>query len=317
MPGFRTEIKIARSAFSLNHQDHFFCIGSCFADHIHSRLREDFFYSGCNPCGIVYNPFSISHQMMQVLDGKMWDENDLVYHDDLYHGMHHHGSYSHPDKVIALDGMNKSLIAAQHNLYQVSCMVITLGTAIVYTLKERDILVANCHKIPASHFDRRMLSVQEIVDSNTSWIARITDQNPGIKIILTISPVRYLKEGFTDNTLSKARLALAVEQLCKTFHQVHYFPAYEILLDDLRDYRFYKEDMIHPGDQAIDYIWEAFLHAYMDNETMGLIKTLKKIKSGLAHRPLHENTPAHTLFVKRLNDQINEMKSKYPFINFG
>lgn len=284
---------------------------------MHSRLLIGGFYSICNPCGIVYNPYSIGHQMMQFLEGRRWDEHDLVYNGDLYHGLHHHGSYSHPDQVKALEGMNESLIAAQGDLSRVSCMVITFGTAIVYTLKEKETIVANCHKIPAGLFGRRMLSVQEIVDSTTPWIARITDQNPGIKIILTISPIRYLKEGFADNTLSKARLALAVDQLCKSFHQVHYFPSYEIMLDDLRDYRFYKEDMIHPGDQAIDYIWEHFLHTYMDKETLGIIDTIKKIRSGLAHRPLHEHTPAHILFLKRLDDQIHEMKSKYPFINLA
>ena len=316
MTTFRTEIRIPKSPDGIDHHQSILSIGSCFAEHLHTRLRSAHFKSYCNPCGIVYNPISISQQLMRILENKPWGIDDLIYDKGLYHGLFHHGSFSNIDLSQTLDQMNIEFKEASIRLKSTDFILITLGSAIVYHLIEKDIIVANCHKISAQRFNRKMLSVDEIVQATNECVNTLLLLKPAIQIIFTISPIRYLREGFVDNTRSKARLILAIEELCSNLPQVHYFPAYEILLDDLRDYRFYKEDMVHPNDQAINYIWEIFTNTFMNKETLQLMKELRTIRLGLLHRPLHPDREVHQKFKHDLEVKMFKLKNQYPFIQF-
>lgn len=314
MDKFRTPIHIASSAFKLAYPHAIFNIGSCFSEHLHVKFREVYFNSYCNPCGIVYNPISIGHQLMTLIEGKQWSSSDLVYQNGLFHGLHHHGSFSDMDKENVLQRMNEQMFSALEHFKKSALLICTLGTALVYRHRLSGEIVANCHKIPSSHFDRTMLSVEEIVAASEQWIKSLCDWRPDLNIILTISPIRYLKEGFTDNSRSKARLILATETLTAKYDRLHYFPSYEILLDDLRDYRFYKSDMIHPNDLAIDYIWDLFCKTYMSKATIVLMDRLHQIKKSRNHKPLHNNSPEYIDFLKQLDRSVQEIRLNHPDI---
>lgn len=311
-PVFRTEIRLTPSPWKIKHPDRIFCIGSCFAEHLHVQFKASGFHSACNPCGIVYNPLSIGTQIIRILEGKSWEENDLIHYRGLYHGLHHHGSFSSPEKELCLARMNDSLYKARDWFDRIDVLVLTLGTAIWYKHQASGQAVANCHKIPAVEFERRFMSTEELVQSVEGWLPELQKRRPGIKIILTISPVRYLKEGFRDNSISKATLVLAAEQLSHLYDVVSYFPAYEILLDDLRDYRFYKEDMVHPSDQAVQYIWAGFQSVYFSTETRQMVNEVNKLIEARTHRPLHPASPEHKTFVDRMESLEKELRSKYP-----
>lgn len=315
MTSFRSEIKIPKSVFKIKYTDAIFCIGSCFTEHIHKKFESLFFSSYSNPNGIVYNPVSISRQINHLLSDEEWASLDLYFDGEWYHGLHHHGDFSGRNEQAVLDNMNESGRYAKEHLEKSDVVLVTLGTSIVYVLKEKNILVANCHKIPNYSFERKFLEVDEIVDSTSEWINALTRINPQVNIILTISPVRYLKEGFTDNTLSKARLALAVEKLVKSNNNIHYFPAYEIVLDDLRDYRFYSEDLAHPNRTAIDYVWSKFKEIYFNQDSIHLLDKLDQIRKAKNHRPIHADSMEHRKFLAKLEMDIIELKMKYPDLN--
>ncbi|MEP7320888.1 MAG: GSCFA domain-containing protein [Saprospiraceae bacterium] len=313
---FRTEIRVPDSSFKLSYLKSVFSIGSCFTEHIHDRLKLGYFKSYSNPCGIVYNPGSINVQMMHLIHNLEWTKDDLIEHDGLYHGLHHHGVFSNVDPEKTLNNMNTAMSLARQHIRSSAFLLLTFGSAVVYTLIEKNKIVANCHKIPSNRFEKRLLDVEEIVEATKAWITSLMAINQKIKIILTISPIRYLKDGFDGNSRNKARLILAAEQLCASFPQLYYFPAYEIVMDDLRDYRFYKEDMVHPNDLAINYIWDIFKSTFMDKETLDLNGKLSSIRQGLAHRPLHPDSPGHLRFKKQLEKSIEEIRFQNPFIEF-
>lgn len=311
---FRTEIRLKPSGWKIRYPDIFFSLGSCFAEHWHHKLKETGFGSFSNPCGIVYNPISLAHQLSKTLSASSWEETDLVFHDNLYHGLLHHGSFSHQDPRQTLDAMNERLMLAHAHLFKSTVLVITLGTALVYIHKPTGRLVANCHKIPANQFERRFLSVEEILNAYAPLLEQVKAILPALRIILTVSPVRYLKEGFVDNSISKSILLLAARQLLEANDQIHYFPAYEILLDDLRDYRFYEEDMTHPNEQAIDYIWSRFTSCYFEPDTIYIMDQVKKLNLSQKHRALHPESSGHREFLLALDQKISALKKQYPFI---
>jgi hypothetical protein len=248
--------------------------------------------------GIVYNPLSIAEGLNRALDSNEYTENDLVYANELYHSWGHHGQFSGRDKQEVLDRVN--LNQWELKKYQNSpnaALVITFGSAWVYEYQGE--VVANCHKIPSNRFTKRLLPVDEIVTTFNSLIERLAPVN----IILTVSPVRYIRDGLHESTLSKSVLHLAVDQLQKRFENVHYFPAYEILIDELRDYRFYAQDLVHPNDQAIEYIWSRFLNAFGDEQTQSMISQWEKLFQRMNHRPLHSDTEAYKNFTK-LTEEI-------------
>jgi hypothetical protein len=311
---FRTEIRLKPSEWQIRHTDHFWGIGSCFAEHIQSKLSIGGFNSFSNPCGIVYNPISLLDQIKRSIHDQPWTEEDLVQHGGLFHGIYHHGAYSSPDRSVALDHMNNSLHQGHQHLMKTDVLMITMGSAIGYFHKPIGKLVANCHKIPANEFERKFLTPEEIIENFLETIQALKQNRPDINIILTISPVRYLKEGFTDNSYSKSILVLALQQILKKSQNTYYFPAYEILLDDLRDYRFYKEDMVHPNEQAIDYIWSKFMATYFDEPAIKIWDAVHEFNKARSHRPLHPDTPSHGQFQAELEKRIREMKREFPHL---
>lgn len=318
MADFRTIFPPFDSALKISHRDRAFCIGSCFAEHMGSRLQNLKFPIFLNPAGIAYNPVSISRTLNLLLSDEEYCPEDLFEDQGLWHSFDHHGSFSHPDQQAALDHINTTLQKARTFLEQANRLIVTLGTAHVFIFKKTGKTVANCHKLPAREFVQQRLSLSEVVNVLGNAFEKLQKSSGGsLQIILTVSPVRHLRDGFVKNQLSKATLLLAAEELCRDFSFIQYFPSYEILLDDLRDYRFYAEDMAHPNQLAIDYIWQYFESAFFDEATRQLCRQFEKLSAAARHRPFHPGTPAYRAFLKKQEEAVLELEKRYPYLDFS
>ena len=318
---FRTPIKIVVPNYTISHEDNIFLIGSCFAENIYRRLYALQYQSLLNPFGILYNPLSISKAMNAILSKKRYEINDLFQHNGLWHSYDHHGEFSNPNKEIVLEKINNSITDSHLFLEKSTVLIITLGTANAFELINSKAVVANCHKVPNTQFQRKRLSVNEIVENMIEWIsklstfgdAKLTSQR---KIILTVSPIRHIRDGLVENQRSKATLLLAISELEKQLPNVFYFPSFEILMDDLRDYRFYEKDMIHPNGVAIDYVWKKFGATFFDDKTKELNKKIQQIVNGLGHRLLHPDTEESLKFKNKLKQEMKLLEMQYSFLNF-
>jgi hypothetical protein len=266
-----------------------------------------------NPFGILYNPASIGMVLRRINDGELVTEDELVFQDGLYHSFFHHGSFSNADKNECLSGINKALKTASDDLHCTDTLLITFGTSYVFKYLPANRIVANCHKFPASDFERYRLTVDEIVDDWAMLIQKLRKENSKLHVVFTVSPIRHRKDRAHDNQLSKAVLLLAIDRLQKQVENTCYFPSYELLLDDLRDYRFYGEDMLHPNAIAIKYIWEAFCRACFDEHTLQIIKEWSSIGQALNHRPLNGETAQHKQFLKQTLLRLDVFQKKYPY----
>ncbi|MDH6354758.1 hypothetical protein M2132_001089 [Dysgonomonas sp. PH5-45] len=312
---FRTEIEISKSPVTISHQTSVLLLGSCFVESIGNRLLANKFDVCVNPFGIQYNPLSIYNTLELALSGKIFDDKDIFLSQGLYHSFTHHGDFSHKDKSECLDKINDSCKILNEKLKTADVMFITFGTSYAYTEKKSGGVVANCHKLPANMFTRKRLSVYDIVDSWTKLIVLLRNINPQIQIIFTVSPIRHWRDGMHDNQLSKATLLLAVDSLREQIKNVYYFPSYELLLDDLRDYRFYAEDMVHPNDMAVQYIWEKFRDAYFGPDTKQVVDEWQKILKAVNHRPFNEDTCEHQQFLRQTLLRIDGFVKKYPYFH--
>ena len=313
---FRTTLEINRSKISIEHQQQILSMGSCFAQNIGEHLIQHKFSLLLNPFGILYNPISIEQGLDFLLAGKRMSEDTLFQHHELWHSFHYHGQFSHPNKQIALRQINEALANGSTVLQKASRIILTFGTAHVFILKKNNKVVANCHQLPASNFLRKRLSVDEIVKPMLSILQKLKNNKADLEIILTLSPVRHIRDGFIENQKSKASLLLAIEAICQQLEFVHYFPAYELMMDDLRDYRFYKADMIHPNETAIEYIWQKFQSSFFTKETMELAKKLNAIVKASQHRLLHPQSAGAIKFVKKHLQKIDSLEKEFPFISF-
>jgi hypothetical protein len=286
--------------------------GSCFAEHIGQFLLENKFTIALNPSGILFNPLSLVKSVQDCLTPDVLDQNDCFQHDGLWHSWNLHGSFSSVEKEILLASIIESRQKAKSILDKSESMILTLGTAWVYEKKTDGKLVGNCHKVPNNTFIKRMLTVDEIIESFESLMKEEVFRNK--QIILTISPVRYIHDGLIENNRSKAVLIQAVEHLCKTWPGFYYFPAYEIVIDELRDYRFYSHDLVHPNDQAVNYVTEQFAESTFDEETKEFIKVYEPIRIAGQHRPLHPDSEGFHQFKTKLDESINQLQKKYPFL---
>lgn len=332
MKTFRTVFPIQRAPFALTHADRLLLVGSCFTEHIGTRLSAGKFDVLVNPNGIVYNPVSVARSLASL----MWEgaqdsglirpseeriknsphHNNLFEHNGLWHSWEHHGFFSKPGKEATENGIRQAQQEAAGFLQKTNYLLLTLGTADVFILRETGQVVANCHKAPANWFEQRRLSVSETVQTLRTVLSEIKTQLPEIQVILTVSPVRHLRNGFVENQRSKAVLVLACAELCEQHDFIHYFPAYELLLDDLRDYRFYATDMIHPNEQAIDYIWERFSEACFTPETQRLLDQIGKITAAARHRPFNPDTEEHRAFARAQLEKIAVLVEKNPGLEF-
>ncbi len=314
---FRTTIHIPPSENQLQHKDQLMLLGSCFTESIGERLLKAKFNVGVNPFGIQYNPLSVAQTFEELLEHKVYTEDNLFEHEGRWHSFMHHSRFSGNEKATTLSNINDSIQSAIGQLQVTKFLFITFGTAWVYELQEGGEIVSNCHKLPDKQFTRRRLSVEEIVSSYTSLIKQLqTNISINQQIIFTVSPIRHWKDGAHENNLSKSILLLAIDKLVQAFKNVSYFPSYELVLDDLRDYRFYTEDMLHPNSTAIDYIWSRFAEGYFSDETKSIAKEMEKLSKALAHSPFNkEGEEYHRFCVKQL-DKIALAEKKYPAINF-
>ena len=316
MVSFRTEIHPEASEFRISHETKILFTGSCFTNNIGSFLKEHLFPVKINPFGVVYNPISVLNTMGILLDGENFSEEDIDFANEKWFSWDHHSSFSDPDKDECLRKINQQINESSLHLKEARFLLLTFGTSWVYRLKETGKIVTNCHKFPDSVFDRFMLTRDDIVIAWVNFLDELFTINPDLRVIFTVSPVRHWKEGAHGNQLSKATLLLSVEEICNKFpEKTEYFPAYELLLDDLRDYRFYADDLLHPSSQAIEYILEKFSQTYFDNMTTELIKEIHKLVQAKNHRVYNESTASHKKFISSHLAVIKSLSSMYPFLN--
>jgi hypothetical protein len=264
---------------------------------------------------VLYNPVSILNSVEILLSGKLFGAGDLFKYGSLWNSFSHSSLFSAPDAGQALDNINSRLEYSVSNWQQTTYLMVTFGTAWIFEDADSGQVVSNCHKLPAARFVRRRLEVDEIVKQWSDLISKLQMLYPALKIIFTVSPVRHWKDGPHDNNLSKGILLLAVDTLIKKFDHLLYFPAYEIQMDELRDYRFYADDMLHPSDMAVNYIWDRFSEMFFGKETLLIKKAAEQLTASLAHRPIHEGTVEYEKFMNYLNKQKQEIVTRYPVLN--
>ena len=317
---FRTEIDIKKSGISLPHSEEVVLLGSCFADNMGEKLKSSKFHVLCNPFGVLYNPMSIAWQIERSLNQQHFtaESEELFQDTEVYHSWMHHTSFSASSATEITEKINVALDETYNALKTAKTLIITFGTAIIYQLKHDGRLVANCHKQNDNMFTRRMLSVDEITKRWTGVCLKLHSLNPGLQVIFTVSPVRHKRDGFHANQLSKATLLLAVEHTLESLGdtlKADYFPSYEIMMDELRDYRFYADVMIHPSSTAVEYIWERFADTYISDEDMKIIKSCIDIKNGLSHRANNPASESYLQFLTTINHNIIELKNKCPYLD--
>lgn len=311
---FTTKIDIPKSDILITHRSHILMMGSCFAENMGKLLIDNKFTTNLNPFGILYNPASISQALRLLIDKKQFSPNDLFEHNGLYHSFMHHGSFSNTDKDRCIENINESMERAATDLRKTDVLFLTFGTAYVFHSKEQGKIVSNCHKLPAALFDRYQLDIDAIVNDWVQLIKDLHKINPLLQIIFTVSPIRHLKDGAHDNQLSKSTLLLSIDKIIKETSNTTYFPSYEIVLDELRDYRFYNEDMVHPNSTAIKYIWERFSETYLSDEAHPIIDEWRKIQMALNHRPINKDSEEHKHFLRQTLLKLKAFNQKYPYI---
>lgn len=314
---FTTTIPISKSSNPIDYDSRIISLGSCFAQNIGEKFSYFKFQNTVNPFGIIFNPVSIENLISRVVNNQKFTENDIFFHNDLWHCFEVHSELSHSDKTIFLDRLNQILSDFHLQIFKSTHFQITYGTSWVYRNKSSNSVVANCHKLPQSQFEKEILSVATIEESIQNTIDLIQKVNPNCQFIFTVSPVRHIKDGFVENQRSKAHLISALHNFVTlSLSKCNYFPSYEIMMDELRDYRFYAEDMLHPSQMAIDYIWKRFSENYISEENFATMEEVCSIQKGLAHRPFNPNTASHQKFLNTLNNKIFKLQEQFPRINF-
>ncbi len=311
---FKTTVTIAPGGFQISPKEKTILLGSCFVENIGTYLIENKFQVDLNPFGIIYNPASVASSLYRLLDPEPFRITDLFQHQGVYHSFSHHSRFSGTDPEQVLSHINGRLQTSSDMLCNIDRLIITFGTARIYKEKISGRLVSNCHKLPDKTFDRVFLSVEDIVLKWKTLLAALFKKRPGLQILFTVSPVRHWKDGAHGNQLSKATLLLAVEQLCGLYPgQIHYFPSYEIMLDELRDYRFYADDMLHPSPLAFRYIRERFADTYFTPETQELLTEWEVIRKALLHKPFHPDSEAYRSFIMQTLLKAEQLEQKFPY----
>lgn len=313
---FRKIIDIPESLLRIDHQTNLLLLGSCFAENIGKRLKEDKFRVNTNPFGVLYNPSSIKQAIEILLSEKKFEKKDLFEYKGFFHSFSHHSSFSQNNIEATLENINKSRIEASQNLLDTNILLITFGTSYVFKNKSTNHIVGNCHKLPANNFQHYRLSVSEIVSEWSNLIECLKNINKDIRLLLTVSPIRHWKNGAHGNQLSKATLLLAIDELANKYPKdIFYFPSYELVLDELRDYRFYAEDMLHPNNSAIEYIWNRFCQTFFDLNTQNIVNQWQTIKRAINHRPFNIYTEEHKQFLRQTLLKVNTLQNKFPYFD--
>ena len=313
---FRTIIPIEKSENQIDYNSNLLLMGSCFAENIGAKFYYFKFSHLVNPFGVIFNPVSIEKLVERLVNDKKFTEADIFFHNDLWHSFEVHSELSNPDKEVFLNKLNTLLKETRSRLSEVTHFQITYGTSWVYRNAESKEIVANCHKVSQKQFTKELLSIETIQNSIQNTIQLVHKINSSCHFIFTVSPVRHSKDGFLENTVSKAHLSSAIHHSQLTIDNLCYFPSYEIMMDELRDYRFYSDDMLHPNQTAIDYIWERFSQSFINEKEAETMQEVDSIQKSLLHRPFNPTSENHLKFLSQLNVKIENLQSKLPTMHF-
>ena len=312
---FRTTVKTGENRSWLHHSDTVVLLGSCFSDNIGAKLHGAFINATVNPMGTLYNPMSIARGVQRLIDATPVAGMDLFMQGGVWNSFDFHSRHSMPDKQATIDHMNSCIESGHKALRDAQLLTITLGTALVYWSRSTGEVVANCHKVPQHEFDRKMATPQEMAIELDTMLTRLHEFNPSMRIILTVSPIRHIADGLDINSLSKASLRVAIhESMAQHNEYCSYFPAYEIMMDDLRDYRFYSNDMVHPSDVAVEYIWQAFQATYLDDHSALAVARCERIHKRLQHRPMSHNRDTVDRFNADTASVVRNLIKEYPYL---
>lgn len=313
---FQTQIPIQKSDFPINYSSKLLLLGSCFAENMAEKFEYFKFQISTNPFGIIFNPVSLEKLLVRSIRKNYFTEEDIFFHNDLWHCYEVHSELSRPNKEVYLAKLNEIINSTNRQIGTLTHCLITLGTSWAYRHIETNEIVANCHKVPQKQFVKELLSIAQIEQSLRNIISEILTINPNCKFIFTVSPVRHIKDGFVENNVSKAHLISALNSFNSKLPASNYFPSYEIMIDELRDYRFYAEDMLHPNQTAIDYIWIKFFENCVNEKEFDVMQQVCDIQKAMHHRPFNPNSESHLKFLENLNQKKEILVKKYPHIHF-
>ena len=291
-------------------------LGSCFSENIGNKLSYYKFQSKQNPFGILFHPKAIENLISRAIKDELYTEKELTFNNERWHCLDAHSSISAADKNVLLKNLNSALIHTKKQLKEATHVFITLGTSWVYRYSETNAIVANCHKIPQKEFSKELLSVAEVSKTLEQCVALLKSINKTVSVTFTVSPVRHLKDGFIENTRSKAHLIAAIHTVINSENNTYYFPSYEIVMDELREYRFYNEDMLHPNTTAINYIWEKFVSSWFSREAQDTMQEVETVQRGVSHRPFNEKSEQHQQFLRKLDIKKGNLLLRFPFLKF-
>jgi len=312
---FQTKIDIPVSEIRISYEDNIMTLGSCFSENMGNKLKDVYFETDINPFGVLYNPVSIKDSLELLLQNKVFTADDVFENNSLWQSFAHSSRFTGLSEVECLNNINSGLVSSVDFLQKTNVLLITFGTARVFREKKSGRVVSNCHKLPSVNFEQRILTINEIVTVYNDLIARLQSLYPSLNIIFSVSPIRHWKDGAHENNISKSILLMAIDELQKQHEHVHYFPAYEILLDELRDYRFYASDMLHPSEVAVDYIWSRFTETYFTGQTLQLKKRLEQLVADRVHRPFQPESVEFKKFLEHTEKRKAEILHDFPFLS--
>ena len=318
----QTKIKLERQSNNqIDYYSNVLLLGSCFSDNIGKKLDYFKFQNLQNPFGILFHPKAIETLIVNAVEGKEYLEKDVFFHNEQWHCFDAHSKWSNVSKEELLNDLNSQIESTNNQIYESTHIIITLGTAWAYRSVETNKMVANCHKVPQKQFSKELMGVDDIIQSLENIVRLIKSVNSNASVIFTVSPVRHLKDGFIENTQSKSHLITAIHQFINNQssienRQLHYFPSYEIMMDELRDYRFYTEDMIHPNQTAINYIWDKFKQVWISKNSLKIMDDVDSIQKGLQHKPFNPKSEAHKKFLLNIKEKQIQLQKKHKQIIF-
>lgn len=317
MEGLFTHVPISDYPFKISYADKIMSIGSCFSENMAAYLSNNKFSIYSNLFGILYNPQSIFQGLNRVLEQSAYEKSDLFFQNGIWHSFDHHSHFSSIAPEESLKIINAALYKAYQQLKSAKLLIITLGTSKVFQDKATQRIVANCHKVPQKNFDVFSMSTKEIIRQFDNVYRNIQKLNPSIQMLFSVSPIRHIRDGLHQSHLHKAPLLLAIDALEKKYPNIHYFPAYEIVLDELRDYRFYKKDMVHPSGQAVEIIWKRFSNAFFTENTIQTMVQVQKVVNAAAHKPFFPDSELHQAFIEKQLLAIEKLALQYPEMDFS
>ncbi|GAB5399069.1 MAG: GSCFA domain-containing protein [Aureisphaera sp.] len=313
----QTQIRLSAEKNPLDYDSKVLLLGSCFTEHIGGKLDYFKFRSLTNPFGILFNPVSMFKLIHRALSDEFFTPADIFEKDGAWYCLEVHSLVFNSEKEDYIHQLNTLLVRLKNELMESSHIIFSFGTAWVHRFLKTNEIVANCHKIPQKEFSKELLSVEMVATCIEGMVAKVKKVNPKATFLCTVSPVRHIKEGLPENSLSKSHLIAGVHQVVASSEATYYFPSYEIMMDELRDYRFFEKDMIHPNETAIDIIWEKFRSVWLAPQTAPLLKEIDAIQKGLLHRPFNSEGNEHKTFLKNLDAKIQHLKEHLPHVSFS